>query len=124
MEELDKKLDDILDAFGPQDDRYGVYTEEVREKIKQAFIDAGWKHDGSTDAVEHVLAFYKKRAEGVDPIWVRIAGTEFMTGQEWYDRMKGELDDLLHFHGYSSETVLLGKEEVYKAVQRASRLEK
>lgn len=55
MEELDKKLDDILDSFGPQDDRYGVYTEEVREKIKQAFVDAGWFRPADKELVQQVM---------------------------------------------------------------------
>ena len=95
MSDLDKKLEDILQwfRFDTRSDMTSTAVKENKatrasvEQIKQALVDDGWKHDGFTDAVAHI---YKKRAEGIEPTWVRIAGVEFKTGQEWYDRFEKE----------------------------------
>lgn len=97
---LDKKLENTLfaNSFGieslPNDyilhiDQKGV--EEIVKQIRQAFKDDGWKHDGLSEAVESI---YKKRAEGVEPTWCRIAGTEFMTGTAWYDKFIDGIYDI------------------------------
>lgn len=92
MSDLDKKLDEILDEYHtPSDDmnpscrsQWGQNTnkdcdcglQESKVLVKQAFIDAGW-HEPLTPEYLRKMA---KRAQ-----------SEYMTGQEWYDRFEKEL---------------------------------
>lgn len=72
MEDLDKKLDEILGKFGIQ--VLGDNSNpDTKQEIKQAFIDAGWSDNPF---------YYDSQSESLK---------KKLTGQEWYDRFEKEL---------------------------------
>jgi hypothetical protein len=103
--DLDKKIDDIYDEWSDRTFEMAGDRLEFRMMVVKAFQDAGWKHDGFSEAYEHVL---KKRNDGIEPTWVKIFGFRFLTGQEWYDR----------FH---EESLKLGYKQLTEAVESAAK---
>lgn len=85
MEDLDKKLGGIVkliesSLIGNDPVSYEIVQPMAVREIKQAFIDAGWKD--SAFLADH-----------------RLTGRSGeMTGQEWYDRYKKELENSASIH--------------------------
>jgi hypothetical protein len=114
-DELDKKLKEMLDeevinpiveaeGVNPKD-YFGIDSDEIINKTKQAFREAGYIHSPL------VKLQFK-----------RIESGELMTGQEFYDRFEKELPH--HPNGeVDDDRGYLTTSEVFRAARRAAGLE-
>lgn len=119
MDELDKKLDEILDYMGSAyypgheyPDSYEPQNVELRKEalpqVKQAFIDAGWV-ERINDGFEkgHKAGYHVAELEyqAVGYVGVDLK-PGMMTGPEWYAKFEKELKAFNEYDPFYHDRIL------------------
>lgn len=113
MSDLDSRIRGVLNwYFNVANPDIGLRVSESNqaiERIKQAFIDAGWRQ-GQGPYQDAMLDAIKKEAG-------------LMTGQEWYDRFQDELKGRVFPHGDTNRYVANAVNEMLDAAKKAAGIE-
>ncbi len=133
--ELDKKLDEVLDYMGSQyfpAHEYPVSFEpqnielrrEARKQIKQACQDAGWMSSEDKAKVQSLLNALANFANATAqlPKTVSIVPIGYMTDQEFFDRFM-DIEIPWYYHNQKTKERFLKQADVQEAAKKAAGLE-